>query len=196
MGYTTDFIGHVDVNPPMNRAEQEYLAAFGQSRRYDRPGGPYDVPGNPVAELTSPKSVSTATLNRGAESQPGLWCDWTPCWDGCCLSYNGYEKFYNGTRWLIYLIEHFLRPGAYARASGLAQFAEFGFDHYLDGIIAGCRRDNKELFLIRVEDNQVREEVLRPADRRYVDFPPLAYEEEIDRWEGERTKKRKARRSR
>lgn len=194
MGYTTDFIGHIDVSPPMNQDEQSYLTAFSQSRRFDREGGPYEVPGNPVAEARAPRTVPVETYNRTAPQQPGLWCGWVPCWDGCCLSYDGIEKFYGAAGWLEYVAEHFLRPGAYAQASGLVCFEAFTFDHRLDGVIAGCRRDNKELFLIRVEDNVVREQVLRPADPRYVDYPPLPYEVMNDRWESESSKKRRARR--
>lgn len=39
MGYTTDFLGHIDVHPPLNEAEQTYLTAFSRSRRFDREGG-------------------------------------------------------------------------------------------------------------------------------------------------------------
>lgn len=39
------------------------------------------------------------TYNRRSEGQPGLWCDWVPCWDGCCLAYNGVEKFYASLEW-------------------------------------------------------------------------------------------------
>jgi len=37
------------------------------------------------------------------------------------------------------------------------------------------------VFAIVVERNEVREEVIRRADPRYVDWPPLPYEEAIDR---------------
>ena len=50
MGTTTDFIGHINIDPPLNDAEQNYLMAFAASRRYARPGGQYDVPGNPAAD--------------------------------------------------------------------------------------------------------------------------------------------------
>ena len=60
-------------------------------------------------------------------------------------------------------------------------FDDFTFDHRLDGLVVGCRRDNKELFTIQVEDNVISQDILRPADRRYLDYPPLPYEEVIDR---------------
>ena len=50
MGYTTDFIGHIDITPSLNEAELAYLDAFRLSRRFDRLGGPDEVPGNPYAD--------------------------------------------------------------------------------------------------------------------------------------------------
>lgn len=179
MGYTTDFIGHIDIAPSLNSDEIAYLTAFGDSRRCERPDGAYAVPGNPRAE--DPSSFPAESYNRAAVGQPGLWCHWVPCWDGCCLAYDGLEKFSNPVAWLRYLIDHFLRPGASASTSDDPLFQHFTFDHALDGTVVGCRRDNKELFAISVDLNQVREEIIRPADRRYLDYPPLPYEQVIDR---------------
>jgi hypothetical protein len=50
MGYSTDFLGHLDIEPPLNDEEIDYLTAFFDSRRCRREGGPYAVPGNPRAE--------------------------------------------------------------------------------------------------------------------------------------------------
>lgn len=179
MGYTTDFIGHIDISPSLNEAELAYLNAFRLSRRFDRPGGPYEVPPNPYAEERT--GVDVDAYNRIAPGQPQLWCQWEACWQGCCLAFDGHEKFYQPVRWMEYLIEHFLKPGAEASNSGLSVFDEFSFDHRLDGLVVGCRRDNKELFGIRVADNVVTTETLWPADSRYLDYPPLPYEVEIDR---------------
>ena len=57
-------------------------------------------------------------------------------------------------------------------------------------MVVGCRRDNKQLFAITVKKNRVREEILRRADRRLRDLPPLPYEEEIDRARSPRQKRR------
>lgn len=178
MGYTTDFIGHVDIAPSLNEEEIAYLTAFSDSRRCERPGGPYDVPGNPRAEDSH--GFPGNSYNRSPLGQPSLWCDWVPCWDGCCLSYNGVEKSYGAVEWLRYLIDHFLKPGAKASLSGDPRFAGFTFDHVLEGMVVGCRRDNKALFAIMVADNLVDEQVLRPGDPRYKDWPPLPYEAAID----------------
>jgi hypothetical protein len=179
MGYTTDFIGHIDITPSLNEAELAYLDAFRLSRRFDRPGGPYEVPPNPYAEDSG--DVDVDTYNAVAPGQPQLWCQWQACWQGCCLAFDGHEKFYQPVRWMEYLIDHFLRPGAEASRTSLAVFEGFTFDHRLDGLVVGCRRDNKELFGIRVTGNVVTTEVLQPADPRYVDYPALPYEVAIDR---------------
>lgn len=189
MGFTTDFVGHIDITPPLNAQEAAYLSAFGASRRFERGGGPYAVPGNPRAE--EPGEVEVDRYNTPPAGQPGLWCRWVPCWDGCCLALDGGEKIYDPVRWLRYLIDHFLKPGALAATSGHQQLAGFTFDHRADGMVVGCRRDNKELYAIEAVDNVVTERVLRPADARYLDWPPLPYEDQIDR-DREFTKRRRA----
>jgi hypothetical protein len=191
MGYTTDFVGHVDIEPALNQDEIEYLFAFSHSRRFDRPDGPYAVPGNPMAALDDEReTVDVDTYNRIAPGQPQLWCQWVPCLDGCCLSFNGHEKFYQPVDWMRYLINHFLKPGAAASRSGLPAFEHFTFDHRLDGMVVGCRRDNKELFAIQVKANRVTERILRPGLPEYFGREPLAYERAIDTWEGSRRRRR------
>lgn len=44
-----------------------------------------------------------------------------------------------------------------------------------------------------VSDNRIREKILRPADPRYVDRPPLPYEEAADRREDRRPSRRQRR---
>lgn len=206
MGVTTDFIGHVDIAPALNDAEQAYLAAFTLSRRCRRDGGPYAVPGNPAAEGLRPLTRfeigqlddaelagETERVNEVAEGQPSFWCDWEICWSGCCLTYSGVEKFYGSTRWLEYLIDHFLRPDALAASSPLSYFAAFTFDHHLDGMFATSRRSDKQMTLIHVTDNMVSEEVLRLGDRRYEIEEQLAYEAYLDRARAERAKVRRPR---
>jgi len=177
MGYTTDFVGQVTVEPPLNAAEVEYLSAFASSRRWDRPDGPYAVPDNPWAERV-PDDARDA-YNRLPVGQPQLHCQWVPCLDGHCLSFDGREKFYRPVEWMRYLIDHFLAPGAQAATSGLPCFDGFTFDHICNGVIAGSRRDNGELFLIEVRDNVVESNVLVPA--LHDDWwGPLPYMDAVD----------------
>jgi hypothetical protein len=183
MGHTTDFIGHVDISPPLNDAEQDYLTAFRLSRRFDRPDGPYAVPGNPYLDERDGRDIDA--YNRVAPGQPELWCQWEMCWDGCCVAWDGHEKFYRPVEWLRYLIEHFLGPGAHAASSGLPQFEGFTFDHRLDGLVIGNRRDTRELFAICVQDNVVTQRVLMPGDTEYGKRTPLPYETVLDTWHEE-----------
>lgn len=194
MGYTTDFIGHIDIDPALNQDEIEYLTAFSESRRFDRVEGPYAVPGNPAAENQAGRAdIDNDRYSRCAPGQPQLWCQWAPCWDGCCLSFDGNEKFYEPIAWLRYLIAHFLKPGAAASRSGLPAFDGFTFDHRLDGMVVGCRRDTKQLFSINVSRNRVTERTLRPGLQEYVGREPLPYETAIDREnEGRRRRRRGA----
>jgi hypothetical protein len=189
MGVTTDFVGHLNITPGLNDAEVEYLTAFGLSRRCGRPGGPYEVPGNPRAE--SSEDFPGDTYNTPSAGQPQLWCDWAVCWDGCCLTWSGKEKSYQMTAWLRYLITHFLKPGA--KALGERGFEEFTFDHVVDGQVVGCRRDNKELFTIVVSNNRVSQRILKAGDPRLSGYPPLPYEQEIDYW-AKKTRRRRRRR--
>ena len=68
--------------------------------------------------------------------------------------------------WLAYLRDHFLRTGA--RAAGLdgaaaEAFAEFGFDHTLEGAVAVWGDQSGELTLIRLAGDMLSTEVVAPA---------------------------------
>lgn len=185
MGYSTDFVGNLTIAPRLNEHEIEYLDAFRLSRRCQRPGGPYDVPGNPRAEDSSQFPGDAYDLR--ASGQPNLWCDWQVCWDGDCLSWDGTEKSYSMVPWLRYLIAHFLKPGA--EAKGRPGFEEFSFDHVVHGMVVGCRRDTKELLAVSVRNNRVTERVLNPGHLEWAAYPALPYEAEIDRWQVRRRRR-------
>lgn len=186
MGYTTDFVGNLTITPSLNDAEIEYLDSFRLSRRCQREGGPYAVPGNPRAEDHA--DFAGDSYNQRADGQPNLWCDWEVCWEGDCLAWNGTEKSYAMIPWVRYLIRHFLKPGG--EAHGHPGFEEFTFDHVVDGMVVGCRRDTKELRAVIVRNNRVRERILNPGIPEWVIYPPLPYEAEIDRWK-ERSRRRR-----
>lgn len=162
MGVNTDYLGRVNVVPGLNQVEYDYLRAFAYSRRCFRTAGPYAVV--PAHPDYGRGDSATKLHNEVAAGQPGYWCQWTPCPHGCCLGWNGHEKFYAGPAWMEYLIDHFLRPGAHAATSGDPQFAEFTFNHRLDGLLVGEQGDNRELFAIQVEDNTVSQLILRRGE--------------------------------
>jgi hypothetical protein len=153
MGYTTYFCGSIDIDPPLNEAEREYLRRFAGSRRMDRERGPYFVDGSGYRGQGADPDVRDH--NTAAAEQPGLWCQWVPDDEGTCLEWDGGEKFYDAERWMAYLIEHFLRPGACAESVDDPQFADFSFDHCLDGEIDASGEDPDDRWLLRVADNEV-----------------------------------------
>jgi hypothetical protein len=198
VGVTTRYLGHVAIEPPLNQAEHDYLTMFSRSRRSLRDGGPYAVwPRDPDEEVpTLHGDAAAERSNQIADGQPGYWCQWVPCPRGCCLSWNGQEKFYAGGAWLQYLIDHFLRPGALAEADQDVWFRRFTFDHDVNGVVVGEQGDNRELFSLTVEHGVVTRTTLRrgermPWDAGYVekDEPPwLAHEAsftELERREAE-----------
>lgn len=142
--------------------------------------------GNRTADRRTgrPASVSkgsdTERFNWPAPGQPQLYCQWVPCPDGCCLSYDGHEKFYEPTAWMRYLIGHFMRPGACASRSGLPCFEQFTFDHQLSGTIVARRRDTRRMWMIRVTRNRVDERDLVPGVPESDVWGPFPYEHEID----------------
>lgn len=196
MGYSTDLIGHIDINPPLNDHEQAYLAGFAGSRRGLPGQPPYTVPGNPAAEEFDATTASTATSTRAAaryvkqaDAVPGPWCGWVPAWSGGCLTYDGKEKFYAPVEWMQYLIDHFLTDGAKAQSSGIDYFEHFTFDHVLDGLVAASRRDTCELFLIDVRESEVTRTVLREGDSQPWELGELPYQEVSDYWSTRRPRK-------
>jgi hypothetical protein len=180
MGYTTDFIGWVQIDPPLNEHETDYLRAFNRTRRWDRPEGPYVVLPHPLAD--DDDEAGSDARNRLAPGEPGVWCPWTPTTDGSALAFDGIEKAYQATRWLQYLIDTFLAPSATVADLDNPQFADFTTDHICDGAVASCRRDTGRVAVILVTENVVDERVLLPGVDEGVVWGDLPYEAEIDRY--------------
>lgn len=180
MGYTTDFVGWVQIDPPLNEHETDYIRAFSRTRRWDRPSGPYAVLAHPLDD-DEPEPV-TAAYNRPSVREPGLWCPWTATTNGTALAFDGIEKAYNATQWLDYLIRTFLCPGAVVSGVGDPLFADFTFDHVCDGAVASCRRDTGQVSVLLVTDNAVDERILLPGVPEAVVWGGLPYEAEIDRY--------------
>ena len=191
MGFSTRFLGRLDIEPPLNPAEVEWLKAFAElDRRYFTDA--YDVPMNPRAfrleqgagrttaaqgTTNAGQPVAAASVGGGLvgvnafttltplDGSPYPHLDWTPCVDGCCLTWDSRtEKSRMAEAWLQYLIDHFLRPGALARTSHRPDFAPFTFDHVLNGTIAAERDDTRELWVIQCSDNEISTVQLVPPD--------------------------------
>lgn len=147
MGYTTEFTGRVAIQPSLNPTEITYLRDFANSRRMNRPVGPYATSEHSYSEL------GFESYNRPPAGQPGLWCGWVPAADGTAIEWNGVEKFYEATAWMTYLIDHFLKPGG--RAQDEPGFEHFTFDHVLNGTIDAQGEDSDDTWQLIVKDNEV-----------------------------------------
>lgn len=161
MGYSTEFTGHVTVTPPLNPSEIAYLRKFNQTRRMQRTSGPY------FAEATGSygqgRDADITEYNRPDPEQPGLWCQWEPTDDGAGIKWDGCEKFTSADDWMVYLIEHFLRPDAIAEqrlAAGSipvvpVEFEHFTFNHVINGRIEAQGEEECDTWALVVEDNEV-----------------------------------------
>jgi hypothetical protein len=146
MGYSTTFEGHVTITPPLNPHEIAYLHRFADSRRHQRPEGPYSTLDYSYSE------VPRGDYSQPADGQPGLWCDWEPTGGGTAIRWNGSEKFYEATAWMQYLIDHFLKPDAAAK--GQPGFEEFTFDHMVNGVIHAQGDEPSDTWDLRVTANR------------------------------------------
>jgi hypothetical protein len=163
MGSRTEFIGHFEIDPPLDDAESSYLIAFAESRRCTRKQGPYWVPDNPVAARVDRDDTDVRDPNTPPKGQPGLWCPWLPG-SARHLSIPRHDgKHYASGAWLQYLLTHFLRPGGLAARAGTDLFDEFTFDHTVAGVVGACRDDTGELWLIRPAGDIVVEETVWPG---------------------------------
>lgn len=51
MGHTTSYLGRLDITPPVNPVETEWLRAIRVTERAFHPDDPYAVPAHPRGEL-------------------------------------------------------------------------------------------------------------------------------------------------
>lgn len=70
---------------------------------------------------------------------PGIWCQWVPSADGCGIEWDGGEKFYEYTAWLVYVIENYIKP----------------WGRTLNGSVEWQGEDNGDRGLLVVKDNVV-----------------------------------------
>ena len=89
--------------------------------------------------------------------------DWRVCEHGDRIMWRRFEKSNDAEQALTFLVDHYLGPDAKAKDSDNPDFADFTFDHRLDGVIAGERDDTDELFLLRVTNSEFSQETLVPG---------------------------------
>lgn len=166
MGYQTDFIGYLQIDPPLGDRERSFINRISGSLFARESVGSLRVADRDEEVLRD--------LMRGA---PRCWSNWIVCPQGCCLSYDGGDKANHMVPWLKFLMSTFLVPGAAAEGT-----AGLSCDHLLSGMVVGSRRDTRELYSITVHDNAVELELLWPGNPEWSDYPQLAYQTEIDRF--------------
>ena len=154
MGYSTDFSGHIQIVPPLNAAEIDYLQKFSDSRRVTRSEGAYFVPDS-ESERLNPNRLGVTDYNSQPDGQPSLWCQFLPDDSGESLEWDGGEKTYEAVEWVRYLIDHFLKEGAIASSSDDEQFEEFTFNHVLNGELEAQGEESGDLWLLKVVNNRV-----------------------------------------
>ncbi|MEK9769305.1 MAG: hypothetical protein VW683_10330 [Betaproteobacteria bacterium] len=151
MGYTTDFDGYVEINPPLNSEQRDYINKFSRTRRMHRNNGPYFVGG--TGEFGQGHDTDIINFNSPDPSQPGLWCQWVVSDDGSTLEWDGGEKFYNSAEWMVYLIQHFL--GNRPVANGDPNVPDFGTGRTVNGTIYAQGEDSSDCWRLCVVDNEV-----------------------------------------
>lgn len=144
MGYQTDFVGYLHIQPALNETEIRFINALSGAE-----------PGENVLEDMEKAEKSLLDLRYG---MPRGWSSWAACPQGCCLSYSGGDKANHMIPWLKFLIGALLSPDAMEH--GGPEFERFTWDHMLNGMVVGSRRDNRELYSITVRENEVEVEVL------------------------------------
>lgn len=167
MGYQTDFVGYLHVQPALNEVEIALVNA---------------IRGHVDADYGTLRTVGDVEASRIElmSGAPYGWSNWEACSKGCCLSYDGGDKANHMIPWLKYLMATYLVPGA--EAAGKPGYEELTCDHMLNGMVVGSRRDNRELYAITVEENEVVTELLWPGVPEWSDYPALGYQRSIDRF--------------
>lgn len=154
MGYTTEFTGRFTLDRELDEQTFLFLEKLAETRRMKRDphileqmgygdaanfgvDGEFFVDGKGFAGQDNDDSVIES--NEAPATQPGLWCKWIPLEDRKNIAWNGYEKFYDATEWIIYIIERILKPKGYV----------------VNGAVNAEGEDSDDLWHIRVIDNVV-----------------------------------------
>lgn len=84
MGYTTEFRGSFNFDPPLTHEQRLKLQDFADARH----GG----------------------NTKEHDYAPSFYCQWVPTRDGTQLQWDGGEKFYEYAEWLEVLNDRFFKP--------------------------------------------------------------------------------------
>lgn len=153
MGYTTDFEGQIEIDPPLNEAEVMYINKFSDTRRMHREKGPYYL-GTGMCGQDHESDI--IDFNSPDPEQPGLWCQWEITEDGKYLQWDGGEKFYRADKWLEYVLEHFIvgEPIAKQRYPEIGGFLTGG--HTANGVIDAQGEEPDDMWRMVVTNGKVK----------------------------------------
>lgn len=154
MGYSTDFFGQINIDPPLNAAEIAYLEAFSCTRHMLRSQGEYYVDSLYGHDYTG-VNQHLGHHNIPFPSQPSLWCNFSATKDGKSIVWDESEKTQEAKKWIEYLINHFLKPNAHASKVNDPQFKDFTFDHICNGKLLAQGEDITDRWKLVVVDNTV-----------------------------------------
>ena len=154
MGYSTDFSGELELNPPASEELVTFVNKWKNTRRMKRDvskltdktkglKGNFGVDGEfyiGKGFAGQDQDESIIDYNQPPSTQPGLWCQWELSEDGTTLEWDGGEKFYAYEEWLEYMITNFFEP------NGIK----------LNGEIEWQGDDSSDMGIIKVVDNKVK----------------------------------------
>lgn len=175
MGYQSSYMGSFRIDPPLNEAETTWLRAYAASDRGAYPDDPFGLAMNPRAEFSARWAHGSSPERATAPGVPGEHCDWAPSGDGHHLAWKEADKSHDARYWLPYLVDTFIGPGATAAASGHPDFAEFTFDHKVNGVVAVRSGANGRIYLLVFDDNHLHHVTIAPGapmdwyERPYID---------------------------
>lgn len=152
MGYTTIFEGKFELNKPLDDETYKLLMGLASTRRVKRDprileelglgsAESFGVEGEFFVEGTWDNLFRTSIINfnEPPSTQPGLWLQWIPTDERKSIVWDGNEKFYKASQWIVYLVESILNPRGYV----------------LEGIVNAQGESDDDKWHIQVENNNV-----------------------------------------
>ena len=187
MGYTTWFEGGLTPNKPFKKEFINYINAFSEKRheprdveiikRSDPDWAKHCLDGNlgPYG-MYYVGNFDEGVIDRSLAKSytcPGYWCNWCINEATGVVEWNGGEKFYQYTDWLIYLIENFFEPAGYILNGEFIWIGEDSEDRgkisvvnnkvseFLGEIVYEDEREDPIKVLKKVSDKDLLDEVIR-----------------------------------
>lgn len=170
MGYSTTFEGSIQIDPPLNNNEIQYLKNFSQTRHHQRKSGSYSIDLKDDIYHLQENDQDTINFNQKESDVPSLHCCWEPSDDGQYLNWNGIERCYYPKEWLEYLIENFLKNNSIAKQDN--EGFSFLQSHTLNGVIEAQGEMEDDHYYLVVENNKVyisleKKEILTKKNKKY-----------------------------